>query len=55
MGREGGCGLVNLLLSFSIAAVDLLKLYSEELGVKRRWLEISFYVNFCLLKIMKRK
>lgn len=33
---------------FFIAAVDLLILCSEELGVKRRWLEISLYVHFCL-------
>lgn len=38
----------KLFLLFFIAAVDLLKLYSEELGVKRRWLEISLYVHFCL-------
>lgn len=46
--REGGgCGLVNFLLFF-IAAVEMLILCSEELGVKRRWLEISLYVHFCL-------
>lgn len=28
----------------------MLKRYSEELGVKRHWLEISLYVHFCLLK-----
>lgn len=38
-----------MLCSF-IAAVDLLTLYSEELGVKRHRLEISFYVHICLFK-----
>lgn len=33
-----------------IAAIDLVNQYSEELGVKRRYLEISLYVHFCLLR-----